>query len=121
MDWTKSEKRDEFTEYACGNWRKITRPESTTYGVTIFNNKLIETPCCNGKTEKEAFEGLLRDIAAYRKKLDAVQAEIEFILAKMEENEKMPEKSLFLKCLQAMVNIENKLELLRNGKKSLIK
>lgn len=86
MDWTKVENQDEFTEYACGAWRKITRPESTTYGVTIFNGKLLETPCSNGKTEKEAFEELLQYIAAYRVKLDEVQAEIEDILEKMEEN-----------------------------------
>lgn len=87
MEWTKLEKPDDFTEYACGDWRKITRPAYPDYGVTYMSYKLISIPCGNGKTKKKAFERFLQNIAAYRTKLDEVEADIQSILAEMEEKE----------------------------------
>lgn len=83
MEWNLKKAIVKEAEYTADCWHMHKREEH----VYVTNWTLMDYPAGGGATEKDAFEKMLMEIEIYKTKLDAVKAEIEAHLAKLEGKE----------------------------------
>ena len=79
MKWEKTSEIPVKTEMVSGEWHIILDEK----GFYIGNFDILLPPVGTGATEKEAFEIMLNNIAAYEQKLKRIRAEIQNHLAEL--------------------------------------